>query len=143
MKICPYALSLQRVPSKKWTTRAELLQRLELAKAMLEQTHDLDHSIRDLAEIAAISPSHFCRLFRETYGQTPQRYRAGVRLDRAHVLLRDTAMPIGDVMREVGYVSPPTFTRQFRARFGQSPRAVRRGYIEPTTCATTPTPSLP
>lgn len=79
-----------------------------------------------LAGIALMSPAHFIREFRSTFGETPHRYLQRRRVERAMALLRDTASSVTDVGLAVGFSSPGTFSRTFRAVVGQSPSEYRR-----------------
>ena len=50
-----------------------------------------------LARIAHISPAHFSRQFRETFGETPHRYLQRRRVERAMELLRETERSVTEV----------------------------------------------
>ncbi len=47
-----------------------------------------------LARVAHISPTHFSRQFRATFGETPHRYLQRRRVERAMELLRETDRPV-------------------------------------------------
>ena len=79
-----------------------------------------------LARIAHVSPAHFARTFRATFGETPHRYLQRRRIERAMALLRDTDMPVTDICMQVGFSSLGTFSRTFQALIGESPSAYRR-----------------
>jgi AraC-like DNA-binding protein len=79
-----------------------------------------------LAAIAYVSPAHFTRTFRATFGETPHRYLQRRRVERAMFLLRETDHSATDICFEVGFASPGTFSRTFRDLVGQSPRAYRK-----------------
>jgi transcriptional regulator GlxA family with amidase domain len=79
-----------------------------------------------LARIAHVSPAHFSRTFRTTFGETPHRYLQRRRVERAMFLLRETDRSVTDICFEVGFGSPGTFSRTFRAIVGRPPRTYRR-----------------
>ena len=79
-----------------------------------------------LARIAHVSPSHFSRSFRTTFGETPHRYLQRRRLERAMALLRNTATPVTEIALQVGSNSLGTFSRTFREVVGVSPTEYRR-----------------
>ena len=78
-----------------------------------------------LARVAHISPAHFNRQFRATFGETPHRYLQRRRVERAMELLRETNRPVTQICFEVGFNSLGTFTRTFRGIVGEPPSAYR------------------
>ncbi|RSM67429.1 AraC family transcriptional regulator [Kibdelosporangium aridum] len=78
-----------------------------------------------LARIALMSPTHFTRSFRATFGETPHRYLQRRRIERAMALLRSTSVTVTDVSTQVGFESLGTFSRTFRAIVGVSPSEYR------------------
>ena len=78
-----------------------------------------------LARLAHVSPSHFSRQFRATFGETPHRYLQRRRVERAMELLRDTDRPVTEICLDVGFNSLGTFSRTFREIVGESPSAYR------------------
>jgi AraC-like DNA-binding protein len=80
-----------------------------------------------LARVALMSPAHFIREFKNTFGEPPHRYLQRRRVERAMALLRDSALSVTAVGLSVGFTSPGTFSRTFKAVVGQSPSAYRVG----------------
>lgn len=78
-----------------------------------------------LAGVALMSPAHFIREFRKTFGEPPHRYLQRRRVERAMALLRNTALGVTEVGLAVGFTSPGTFSRTFKAVVGQAPSAYR------------------
>jgi AraC-like DNA-binding protein len=78
-----------------------------------------------LARVAHVSPAHFSRQFRSTFGETPHRYLQRRRVERAMELLRETDRPVSEICFDVGFNSLGTFSRTFRAIVGESPTAYR------------------
>jgi AraC-like DNA-binding protein len=78
-----------------------------------------------LARVAHVSPAHFSRQFRATFGETPHRYLQRRRVERAMELLRETGRPVTEICFGVGFNSLGTFSRTFRAIVGESPSAYR------------------
>jgi AraC-like DNA-binding protein len=78
-----------------------------------------------LAAIAHVSPAHFSRTFRATFGETPHRYLQRRRLERAMALLRQTDRSVSDICLDVGFTSLGSFSRTFRTVVGTSPTAFR------------------
>lgn len=78
-----------------------------------------------LARVAHVSPAHFSRQFRATFGETPHRYLQRRRVERAMELLRETERPVTEVCFDVGLTSLGTFSRTFREVLGESPSSYR------------------
>src|SRR5699024_3195159 len=81
--------------------------------------------ISTLARIALMSPAHFIREFRSTFGEPPHRYLQRRRVERAMALLRDSDESVTAVAFAVGFASLGTFSRTFKAIVGESPSAYR------------------
>lgn len=121
---CPIALSLTRVPVRRWATKADLAHALELARQEL----DANPAANRLAELAAevgLSPFHLQRLFQATYGESPRAYAERVRVLRAWSLLAG-GMPVGDTAAHVGFDSPQQLARVFRRVLDVAPSQVAR-----------------
>src|SRR5580693_6408276 len=54
-------------------------------------------TVADLAAAARLSPAHFSRRFKATFGESPHQYLLTRRLERAAALLRATDWPVADV----------------------------------------------
>ena len=72
-----------------------------------------------------MSPYHFAHAFRQTAGMAPHRYVTDCRIDRAMRLLRDTALPVGEVGQVVGIPSASHFALLFRRSTGSTPTRFR------------------
>ena len=81
--------------------------------------------LKQLAEIAHLSPYHFHRIFRATLGEGVAEYVRRVRLEAAAIALKATTESVTNVAFNVGYGSHEAFTRAFRRRFGVSPSDFR------------------
>ena len=81
--------------------------------------------VPSLARGAHVSPAHFNRQFRATFGETPHRYLQRRRVERAMELLRETDRPVSEICLDVGFNSLGTFSRTFSAIVGEPPSAYR------------------
>src|SRR5688572_4870497 len=81
-----------------------------------------------LARAARLSPAHFSREFRRTFGETPHQYLLTRRLERAAALLRNTDRSIPEICFAVGLRSVGSFTTSFGRAFGLSPAAYRAAH---------------
>lgn len=83
-------------------------------------------SLQDMADIAAVSPYHFNRIFRSLTGTPPLRFLYALRLAEAKKLLLRTKMSITSICFEVGYNSLGTFSTRFKELVGTTPTSVRQ-----------------
>ena len=79
-----------------------------------------------VAHEAALSESHFCRLFKEATGLTLTDYVNRCRIERAKKELLKSERRVSEVAFEVGYQSLSQFNRSFAKIVGQSPTVWRR-----------------
>lgn len=84
--------------------------------------------VEDLAGAAGLSPAHFSREFRRTFGESPHRYLLTRRLERAAHLLRMTDRSVAEICLDVGLRSVGSFTTSFGKAFGKSPLAYRAAH---------------
>src|SRR5262245_19965229 len=75
-------------------------------------------TVADLARSARLSPAHFSREFRQTFGESPHQYLLTRRLERAATLLRTTDWSVARICFAVGLQSVGSFTTSFRRMFG-------------------------
>ena len=114
-----------RIPAKRLSTRLELYRRLLRGKDFLDSFHTEELQLNEVARTACVSPYHFHRLFRETFGETPNQYLQRKRLERARELLASTERGVTEISLDVGFESSTTFSALFRRTFGYSPREYR------------------
>ena len=81
--------------------------------------------VDDLARLIAVTRRQLERLFSAHLGETPSRFYAQVRLERARELLRETEMGILAVGVACGFASASHFSRAYRNHFGVSPKEDR------------------
>jgi AraC-like DNA-binding protein len=82
--------------------------------------------VADLARIAGLSTARLHARFVAECGQTPMDYIRSRRLHIAVGLLRDSALPIGEIANQVGYSSQSAFAAAVLREFGASPGTLRR-----------------
>lgn len=103
----------------------ETNRRMLRARDAMDRAYAQPLDVRALARIAHVSPAHFARTFRSTFGETPHRYLQRRRVERAMFLLRESDRSVTDICYEVGFGSTGTFSRTFRDIVGRSPRTYR------------------
>jgi AraC-like DNA-binding protein len=115
----------------------ETFRRLCRARDLLASAYRSPVSLNQAAREACLSPFHFHRLFRATFGETPHDFLTNLRMERARRLLASGGMTVTEVCLEVGYSSLGSFSTKFQSLVGRPPseyqRAVRRvfGYSRP------------
>lgn len=104
--------------------RALRVRFLEIVEELESQPLE-DVSLTSVAEALGTSERHASRLFRSEMGTTFREHLAGLRLDRAKRLLRETDLPVIEVAAEAGWSSLGHFTTTFRQRIGLTPTGYR------------------
>jgi AraC-like DNA-binding protein len=113
------------------------LERHLLRARDLIDTRYADHlDVPTLAARAGVSPAHFARRFRATFGEAPHQYLLTRRLERAQFLLRETDRTVAEICLDVGLTSVGSFTTTFKRVVGMTPTAYRE-------LARTPLPAIP
>jgi AraC family transcriptional regulator len=101
-------------------------QRKQVA-AYIEQHVADDIPLATLAELARLSPFHFCRSFKRSFGMPPRRYHANRRIERAKQLLANRELSVTAIALAVGFSETSTFSAAFHGLTGQTPSGYRRG----------------
>jgi AraC-like DNA-binding protein len=104
----------------------ETNRRMLRARDAMDRYYAEPLDVAALARVAHVSPRHFIRTFRATFGETPHRYLQRRRVERAMYLLRAGDRSVTEICMEVGFTSLGTFSRTFREIVGESPSAYRR-----------------
>ncbi|WFE91390.1 AraC family transcriptional regulator [Roseibium porphyridii] len=86
---------------------------------------DEDPDLATLANVAALSPWHWHRVWQSTYGESIVATVKRLRLHRAAADLSYTDLPLSKVASRAGYGSQEAFSRSFKQSYGQSPSVYR------------------
>jgi AraC-like DNA-binding protein len=84
--------------------------------------------LHDLATLARLSHSHFCRAFKESLGQPAHAYVMLRRVHRAQTLMLTTCEPLSQIAAQCGMADQAHFCKLFRRLVGESPNAWRRSH---------------
>ena len=98
------------------------------AKDLVDARYREPLPVRALASAANLSPAHFSREFRRTFGEPPHQYLLTRRLERAAELLRNTDWSVAEICAEVGLQSLGSFTTSFGRVYRLSPTAYRAAH---------------
>lgn len=100
-------------------------ERVEAARALMDEEYQSSHSLASLARLAGMSPFHFARIFQELTGTPPHRYLLKVRLAQAAARLRDGA-GVTQTCFATGFTNLSHFIRLFRRTYGLTPSQFSR-----------------
>lgn len=86
-------------------------------------------SIAEMAELVRLSPYHFSRAFRQSFGMPPHRYHMTRRIEAARDLLGKTEIPVTDIALRLGFSEASSLSAGFRRITGTSPSEYRRSML--------------
>jgi AraC family transcriptional regulator len=86
---------------------------------------DKQIGLKDLADCAGVSLSHFSFQFRASTKQSPHQYMLRLRIERSKELLADSRLSVLDVGLEVGFRNQRHFATVFRSSVGVPPSVYR------------------
>jgi AraC family transcriptional regulator len=86
---------------------------------------DKQIGLKDLADCAGLSLSHFSFQFRASTNQSPHQYMLRLRVERSKELLADSRLSVLDVGLEVGFRNQQHFATVFRNSVGVPPSVYR------------------
>src|SRR5262245_24840583 len=78
-----------------------------------------------LAELAHLSPFHFCRAFKQSFGMPPHRYHTSRRIERAKAMLAERGTSVTEIGSALGFCETSSFCSAFRKATGLTPREYR------------------
>ncbi|WP_017937388.1 helix-turn-helix domain-containing protein [Zestomonas thermotolerans] len=128
-ELLDHLLRTQAAPRQNPLLRGGLApQQRRLLQDYIAQHLDEPLELDDLASLVALSPYHFARMFRISFGVPPHRYLLARRLERACRLLRDSLLPLGEIALACGFASASHFSNRFRAALGGTPGQYRAAF---------------
>jgi AraC-like DNA-binding protein len=95
-------------------------------RRLLDQHISSAASIRDLAQQANMSESHFSHQVKALLGVAPKTYVREQRIARARELLHSTSMSVEEIAALLGYDAPTSFFRAFKRVTGVTPGEFRQ-----------------
>jgi len=87
-----------------------------------------DITVIELAGLVQLSPSHFARTFKNSFGVAPYRFVMRERIDGARDMLAATKMSSSQVATAYGFASQSHFVKVFRQFTGVTPKQYKVGF---------------
>ncbi len=112
-----------------WKEAADLARSedpVEKARQYMDDNFRESLTLEQIAEVAGISPSYFCRRFKSKLGESPITYLRNLRIARASYLLEHTSLQLAEITSQSGFFSISYFCREFKKATGISPIQHRR-----------------
>jgi AraC-like DNA-binding protein len=116
--------AMERLGAVKASTRRELFNRLESARAYLHDHKNRAVPLNELASVAAMSSFQLTRYFSLAFGDPPSRYHRRIRLHDAAARLQRRDASITEIAFGAGYSELSAFTHAFSREFGYPPSAM-------------------
>lgn len=82
-------------------------------------------TLQELADIAALSPYYFSRVFARETGMTPHKYLISTRMANAKFLLKTSLMSVKEVAFHSGFRDESGFCTAFKKQEGMTPKEYR------------------
>lgn len=82
-------------------------------------------TLQELADIAALSPYYFSRVFARETGMTPHKYLISTRMANAKFLLKTSQMSVKEVAFHSGFSDESGFCTAFKKQEGMTPKEYR------------------
>jgi len=97
-------------------------------RRVLDYIHDHladDLTLATMADLAAMSPTHFSKAFKTATGASPLQYVIAARIDLAQILLKTTELTVAEIAYRTGYQDLSRFGQHFKRKTGLTPAKAR------------------
>jgi len=117
---------LQKVRAVKLETRKIIMRKLLVGKNIMDDCFVQPTNITEVAAGCGISEYHFFRLFKSTFGISPNQYLIQKRMQHAQKLLTKGNQNLTELAALCGYTDIFSFSKAFKKHFGCAPSLVRQ-----------------
>ncbi|NMA65725.1 MAG: helix-turn-helix transcriptional regulator [Clostridiaceae bacterium] len=117
MEIIQIVLRENRYPE----AEAGKYRKIEIVMNYISENHKNDISLKQMADIAGLSPVYFGNIFKKISGFTPKEYHNYIRICKAKDLLLSGGYTVGEAAESVGFNDIYYFSRTFKKITGQNP----------------------
>lgn len=83
-------------------------------------------SLEELASLVNLSRFHFCRIFKQTTGESVHQYILQRRLKKAYQLIRNTHLNFAEISQQTGFSDQSHLSRCFKKFYGLPPKDFRK-----------------
>ena len=87
----------------------------------MNQFYQTNITVKQLAQLCNMSPTHFRREFKHDKGISPMRYLNNLRIEKAKVLLKARIHKISEIAEMTGFSNVYHFSNRFKELMGMSP----------------------
>ncbi|BAB52560.1 transcriptional regulator [Mesorhizobium japonicum MAFF 303099] len=103
-----------------------------LLKIIEQMERNLDEpvALEDMAASNCLSRRQVERIFSKQIGRSPARYYLEMRLERAHLLIVNSQLPVVEIAMACGFISASHFSKAYRENYGMTPREARSEAVE-------------
>lgn len=107
-------------------SQASYIRRFTRVTEYIYANLDADLDLGTLADVAALSPWHWHRIWQAVYGESIANTVKRLRLQRAAADLAHTQMPVDEIWPRAGYGSAAAFSRSFKDAYQMTPTEYRK-----------------
>lgn len=104
---------------------ADLANPVQTTIRFIQSNFNKQITLKEVADLVYLSPSHFSRLFKEDVGTTFVEYLTNIRIEKSKSLLKMTSLPIEVIAHHVGFTSASYFATSFKRAEDKTPREYR------------------
>lgn len=115
---------------KKVQSSQNKIQRLTAVLDYIQRSYTESISLEQLAELAFMNSSYFCRYFKRIIGISPINYILRYRIEKAKELLVNSSLTITEVAFQVGFSSQSYFNRLFHKFTRMNPKNFRHQHAK-------------
>jgi AraC-like DNA-binding protein len=101
-------------------------ERLNAGRDYIANNYQAPLSLSAIAKCSYMSPYHFLRVFKGTYGETPNEFLIRLRVEQAKSMLITENFSVSEICEKVGYTSLGSFSSLFLKQVGVAPTLYRR-----------------
>lgn len=92
----------------------------------LENHHEQEITLEQLADILYVSPTYLSKTFKEATGISPINYLIQIRLNHAReLLLENEHLTVKEIAKQVGYEDAYHFSKLFKKYYGKAPSMIK------------------
>lgn len=122
-----YSQALQSLQPIK--VRGHAWEQVVNAVKYIENNPSENPTVKELAQLCALSESHFYELFAKAVGCSPMVYKNKIKVQTAMSMLSNKTISVSEIVTDLGFSSEQYFRETFKHFTGKSPTAYRRSLL--------------